>query len=340
MIDLQTENSTKSFMATAEQRLTALKKFVAGQLGHARFNITPLAGDASFRRYFRVSYDDKTLVAMDAPPDKEDCRPFVAVSKIFQNHDLQVPSIIGSDYEQGYLLLTDFGDDLYFRVLKVANANELYVQAIKELPLIQACQNNAGYVFPDFAPFIQEELLRFREWYLLRHLQLSLTVAEETLLEDTFALLIKSAREQPQVCVHRDYHSRNLLVLPENNVGILDFQDAVWGPVTYDLVSLIRDCYIAWPQKQVLQWANYYHELALDRKIIAEKSSAVFTRWLDLMGVQRHLKAIYIFARKFHRDNNDNYLADIPRALRYVLDVSENYPELQTFKNFLAKVAR
>lgn len=324
-------------MSMGDQRWQDLHFFIQAHLKHNNFSIKPLAGDASFRRYFRVHSAEQTWVAMDAPPDKESCDSFVALAQLFRQRHIHVPEIIAMDLARGYLLLTDLGDNLYFRILNADNAAVHYENALRALIPIQSCSLQM-YAFPDFTPLITEELLRFREWYLIHYLQRSLTQQEETLLATTFTQLLEMAVNQPQVCVHRDYHSRNLMQLPGQAVGILDFQDAVWGPVTYDLVSLIRDCYIDWPLEQVTQWARFYHQLALDYRIMTEKNFAVFQRWFDWMGIQRHLKAIYIFARKFKRDQNSNYLNDIPRALNYVLQVSANYPELKDFREFLSAV--
>jgi aminoglycoside/choline kinase family phosphotransferase len=201
------------------------------------------------------------------------------------------------------------------------------------LAVMQTC------VPADELPHYDEALLRremalFHDWFLGTHLGLELSAGEQQLLEDTFTLLVASALEQPQVFVHRDYHSRNLMVA-EHNPGILDFQDAVRGPVTYDLVSLLRDCYIAWPREQVEEWVQGYHDIALDHGIIRAPKSAQFLRWFDLMGVQRHLKAIGIFARLNHRDGKPGYLDDIPRTLAYVEEVSARYPELEGFAEFV-----
>lgn len=322
--------------SNSDQRLAALQNWLKNQLTQANFTLTLLAGDASFRRYFRVHLPEKTLIAMDAPPEKEDSHPFIEIAKIFHKKNLKVPEIIAVDLTQGFLLLTDLGDDLYFRVLNKHNAEQLYGNAIRELLTIQKCQQNQGWHFPAFDDMMKEELLRFREWYLLKHLNLALSDKEENILTAAFETLVNSALAQPQVCVHRDYHSRNLLALTNNSVGILDFQDAVWGPITYDLVSLIRDCYIAWPDTQVITWAKNYFQQASQVGIMPQQQNfLLFMRWFDWMGMQRHLKAIYIFARKFRRDNNPNYLPEIPRTLHYILTVGGQYPEFKNLIKFL-----
>lgn len=300
--------------------------------------ITPIVGDASFRRYFRVHVPTlpvESLIAMDAPPQIENCAPFITVATIFQKCGLHVPEIIQKDLAQGFLLLSDLGDALYSRVLTLQNASKLYINAIRDLLIIQQCSQAPEWHFSDFDPLLTEELLRFREWYLIKHLNLHLSAQEETLLTNTFQKLVNCAQAQPRVCVHRDYHSRNLLVLKNNQVGILDFQDAVWGPVSYDLVSLLRDCYVAWNNERVYSLAKHYHEQAACFGILKSVTWTQFIHWFDWMGIHRHLKAMYIFARKYRRDNTSAYLADIPRTLNYILTVSENYPELREFRTFL-----
>ena len=268
-------------------------------------------------RYFRIPLTDKTLIAVDAPPELENSSSFVAVAKVFANLGLKVPEVIQADLTQGFMLQSDLGDDLFFHVLNPDNADGLYRQALEKLLVIQSCQQDNGWHFPafDFTLFA-EELNRFRHWYLLTHLQLILDEATQALLTQTFQALIHSALSQPQCCVHRDYHSRNLLRLADGDLGIIDFQDALMGPITYDVVSLLRDCYLAWPPEQVEQWALFYYEQAVAAALLPAGASAQFMRWFDWMGMQRHLKAVYIFARKWHRDGNDIYLNDIPRALK------------------------
>jgi aminoglycoside/choline kinase family phosphotransferase len=321
-------------MTVLDSRQQALQQWAVKQLGHD-IKLTPLAGDASFRRYFRLRWENQSLVAMDAPTDKEDCHPFVALSKIFSALGLQVPKVIHADLTRGFLILTDLGDRLYFNELNENNADQLYGAAIDSLLALQHYRSRDHFNFPAFDNLMVEELARFREWYLLRHLQLELTTHEETMLTNSFNYLVTSAIQQPQVCVHRDYHSRNLMVLPKKQVGILDFQDAVRGPVAYDLVSLLRDCYISWPQAKVQQWMQTYFIKAQSQGMLLTNTLSEFQRWLDWMGMQRHLKAIYIFARKFHRDNNPNYLNDIPRTLNYVLQVGEQYAEFKPLVKFL-----
>lgn len=286
------------------------------------FSLTPIPGDASFRCYFRIQHKDQSFIAMDAPPPLEDVRPFIAIAKKFAAQQVQVPEILAAHLEEGFLLLTDFGDRLFLKELQLSNADQLYTAALTTLLQIQTCDPND---IPHFdRAFMQKELSAFQEWFLEKHLNVNLPAS---LLQHTFEYLIDSAEQQPQVCVHRDYHSRNLMCLNNGEVGVLDFQDAVLGPITYDAVSLLRDCYIDWPSKQVEAWADNFRQQACK-----QVSSAQFLQWFDLMGIQRHLKALFIFARKYIRDNDPNYLADIPRTLQYVIDVSERYPALREFR--------
>ncbi|HVV69194.1 MAG TPA: phosphotransferase [Gammaproteobacteria bacterium] len=319
------------------ERLANFQHWISRHLSENPIKLTPLAGDASFRQYFRIKLHDKTFIAVDAPPELENSHSFVALAKVFAKQGLKVPEVIQADLDQGFMLQTDLGDNLFFHVLNSSNVDRLYKQALEKLLLIQSCHQDNGWHFPifDFALFA-EELKRFQHWYLLTHLQLNLTEQTQTLLTETFQALIQSALSQPQLCVHRDYHSRNLLQLADGDLGIIDFQDALMGPITYDVVSLLRDCYLAWPPEQVEEWALFYYELAVDAALLPAGSSQQFLRWFDWMGIQRHLKAIYIFARKWHRDGNDIYLNDIPRTLNYVLEVSAKYPELTEFRRFLS----
>jgi len=297
--------------------------------------LTPVVGDASFRRYFRFDHHDQSFVAMDSPPKTEDCHPFVAIAKTFLQLGLRVPEIFYADMEKGFLLITDFGDKLYHYELNKNNVASLYKIAITELHKIQGCQSIEHYDLPKFDwQFMLTELNNFTEWFLLKFLNLSLNTTQEKLVNKAYETLLESATSQPQICAHRDYHSRNLMRLPEDQIGILDFQDAVIGPVTYDLVSLLRDCYIDWPTDQVKNWVLDFHEQLNDRQLIPRVNEETFLKWFDLMGMQRHLKASFIFARKQLRDQNDFYLQFLPRALNYIQQASKNYRELSDFNHF------
>ncbi len=309
------------------QRHRMLEAWLAEQPGLSEFSMQPASGDASFRRYFRVRANGMSFIVMDAPPDNEDCRPFVSVARTFAALGLHVPAVIAEDLERGFLLLEDLGSEHYLDVLSESNAQRLYGDALGALMIIQASGPREG--LPDYdRALLMRELGLFREWLLEGQLGLRLSTADQQMLDSTYDCLVGSALEQPRVCVHRDFHSRNLLVTPRRSPGILDFQDAVVGPVTYDLASLLRDCYIAWPRDRVEDWARGYFELAVQSGVLREEHEGRFPRWFDLMGVQRHLKASGIFARLNQRDGKTGYLPDIPRTLNYVVQVARDYPEL------------
>lgn len=297
--------------------------------------ITPASADASFRRYFRVVVDAKTFIVMDAPPDKEDCLPFVDIAQALYNIGLHVPRIEHKNFDDGFLLLSDLGEHSYLSQLKHDTADQLYRDAIDALIVMQYQSRQSVLTLPEYDDsLLHDEMALFRDWLLDRHLDLSLTDEDQLMLQSVFQLLADNALSQPQLMVHRDYHSRNLMV-SEPNPGILDFQDAVTGPISYDLVSLLRDCYIAWSQAQQQQWVDYYCCKAQQKKLLTSDQTQQFSRWFDLMGVQRHLKATGIFARLYHRDGKDGYLADIPRTLHYICNVSEGYPELVGLGKFI-----
>lgn len=324
-----------------DKRFEALKEWTGRVLGAGTFDVRPASADASFRRYFRVTWGQQSLIAMDAPPDKGDMRSYVAIARRFHALGLNVPEVLEEDHERGFFLITDLGEQLYLPNLNARTVERLYGDALGALVVLQAgtSAGAADKFLPDYdEALLTRELEIFREWYLGRHLGLKLSAGQNRVLDEIFVQLMRSALSQPRVWVHRDYHSRNLMVTRPNNPGILDFQDAVLGPVTYDLVSLLRDCYIAWPYERVEDWAKGYHELALQSGIPVGEDDARFLRWFDLMGVQRHLKATGIFARLNHRDGKPGYLADIPRTLGYVHEVSARYPELQPLQSLLREL--
>ena len=323
-----------------DNRQQQLQQWVEQTLGIAGCTLIPLAADASFRRYFRLVHQGKSLLALDSPPELEDNHALVQRTALLQRQQLSVPDIYAQDLQQGFLLLQDFGDDLYFSQLNGDNADALYRRAIDDLLILAQTTPDTASDLPCFdSDELGQELQHFKQWYLQTHGGLSLTAADEQRLQAVFTLLIDNALVQPQVCVHRDYHSRNLLVLPQQGVGIIDFQDALWGPLTYDLVSLIRDCYVTWPTDKVNAWLNYfYQQLVAKNYLDTSITRQTLQRWFDLMGVHRHLKAIFIFARKYHRDNNPHYLNDIPRALGYIHQVLPHYPELAPLEAYLQRV--
>ena len=309
-----------------DHRLSLLTDWVRGIGGLAVAELTPASRDASFRRYFRVTAA-QTYIAMDAPPPQEDCRPFVTVAGFLGEMGLNSPRVLEADLEQGFLLLTDLGSRQYLAELDAnpVNAERLYRDAIDALLRIQ----RQGVRYQSELPPYDEQLLRFElslfhDWLCERHLGIELSASDQAQWGQCCDVLVENALVQPQVFVHRDYHSRNLMVTAEDNPGILDFQDAVCGPYTYDLVSLLKDCYIKWPTATINERAAYFRR----NTHLAGIDSRDFTRDFELMGVRRQLKAAGIFARLMHRDGKHGYLADVPRTLGYIMDIATNYEEL------------
>ena len=318
-----------------DHRYLHLQQWLSQTVQLKDYQLEPMAGDASFRRYFRVHQTGKSHVVMDAPPLRENCTSFIAISNALRALNLRTPEIIQGDLSAGFLLLTDFGDRLLLKELNSMNAENLYSCALDALAILQNCRDVTGWTVPLFtADFMREELKLFKEWFLETHLGLILSPQIQQMLTTCFDFLAESAVAQPQVFMHRDYHSANLMILPNHDIGILDFQDAFIGPVTYDLVSLLRDCYIDWPEDLVTKLVLYYR----DRLENKNNSSDEFLRWFDLMGIQRHLKALLTFSRKFRRDGNATYLQHIPRTLNYILMVSERYEECWMLNNFLKEI--
>lgn len=309
------------------ERRAQLLDWVEQALGGGDYSLESASGDASLRRYWRLRAGGSSYVVMDAPPVAEDIERFVRIAERLRSLGLNAPEIYAEEPAQGLLLLGDLGTRPYLSVLDEENADRLYGDALAALAVIQACAPVQGLPAYD-GSFLRREMELFREWLLVKYLGLDLSAAENEALDRSFDLLVASALEQPRVFVHRDYHSRNLMVAAPPSPGILDFQDAVAGPVTYDLVSLLRDCYIAWPRDRVEGWALGYAVLAVQSGILRKGDEGRFMPWFDLMGVQRHLKASGIFARLKIRDAKPGYLADIPRTLTYVLDVAPAYPDL------------
>lgn len=327
---------TPSKAFSLDSRLETLKAWVGIILDLRDYEVRPASADASFRRYFRITSRGATHIVMDAPPDKENLGPFIEVARRFRQLGLNVPEVLDQDLERGYLLLTDLGQQMYLPHLNRDSVERLYGDALNALVILQAGIFTDSLFLPEYsATLLRREMELFREWYLGRHLGLSLTNTQNATLDKAFTVLTDKALGQPQVWVHRDYHSRNLMLTPGNNPGILDFQDAVRGPATYDLVSLLRDCYIAWPRAQVEEWVLGYHSLALQSGLPVHADAQEFLRNFDCMGVQRHLKATGIFARLNHRDAKPGYLPDIPRTLGYVVEVSARHPQLHGLHGLL-----
>jgi N-acetylmuramate 1-kinase len=324
-------------MIHADTRRDALERWLKNELQQA-FTLTPASEDASFRRYWRATLDDgASYVAMDAPPQKEDCRPFVRVARMLREAGVHAPDIIAQDLEQGFLLLCDLGKRTYLQELNVANANRLFADAIDALLRWQLA-TRAGELPPYDEALLRREMNLFPEWYVEKHLKKSLSKSQKEALESIFRLLVQSALAQPVVYVHRDYMPRNLMVC-EPNPGVLDFQDAVLGPITYDMVSLVRDAFISWEEQQVLDWSVRYWERAKSARLPVEADFAEFWRAFEWMGLQRHLKVLGIFARINYRDGKPQYLQDTPRFIDYALTVSKRYRELAPLARLLDEIA-
>lgn len=295
------------------------------------FKIKPASDDASFRRYFRAVVESGSFIFVDAPPDQEDSVPFVSIAKLINDCGVHAPRVFASHREQGFMMLSDLGDELYFDALKKADAtgiNELYESALFALSQMMRVDGSSLPIYSD--RLLRQEMNLFLDWFLIQQMQLNITPDELTSINSLFDLLIDNALEQPQSFVHRDYHCRNLMVVTNNNPGVIDFQDAVVGPITYDLVSLLKDCYWKFPRHKVIEWAKrFWRTLELD------VSFAEYLRWFDLMGLQRHLKCAGIFSRLNLRDGKPAYLADIPLVIDYIVEVSDEYEEFAVFAQWI-----
>jgi aminoglycoside/choline kinase family phosphotransferase len=313
------------------QRLEQLSTWLTAHLGE--HDLAPLAGDASFRRYFRAKKGNETFVIMDAPPERENCKPFIQVAELLRQASLSVPHILAQDLNQGFLLLSDLGDRLLLPHLSEQTADHLYHNALKALIRLQQIPASTSQL-PQFdTAFMQQELQRVQEWYLPFVLNKSLNDTEKTVLTETFNFIINEVNRVPTAIIHRDYHSRNLFDLTHQDTGIIDFQDAMIGPVTYDVISLLRDCYIRWPEPQVQAGLLAYRNMALSAGVLPCCTEREFLRFCDMTSLQRHLKVVGIFARLHQRDGKSSYLRDIPRVLEYIATVTVRYPELNAFWN-------
>ena len=318
-----------------EQLQAWLKIIAREKVGDPPFDKPmPASADASFRRYFRVRRGEETFIVMDAPPQHEDCEPFVRISDWLAQMGLHVPRVLAWDRENGFLLLTDMGHTDYQTALNADNAGRLYGDALDALVTLQTKGRTWLAQLPPYdARLLQTEMALFSDWLAQRYLGLA-PPAEWT---ETVQALVESALAQPAVFVHRDYHSRNLMVSTPNP-GILDFQDAVAGPLTYDAVSLLRDCYVRWPQKKVAAWRDAYFHRLVDAGLQQRDDHGAFVRAFDLMGVQRHLKAAGIFARLWLRDGKARYLDDIPNTLRYIVEVGRAYRETAALARWVDEI--
>ena len=328
----------------ADPRFHLLAEWLAKVLHSRAFALAPASADASFRRYFRVTLEAshalapgaQTLIAMDAPPPREDCRPFVHVAALMHDAGVHAPKVVAQDIERGFLLLTDLGPTTYLRALDADNANDLFRDAIDTLLLWQLA-TRPGVLPPYDEALLRRELELFPEWYVGRHLGQELTHDERVALDGVFRTIIASNLAQPVVFVHRDYMPRNLMVSAPNP-GVLDFQDAVSGPITYDVASLFRDAFLSWPDERVLDWTIRYWEKARRAGLPVTTDFAEFHRDCEWMGLQRHLKVLGIFARIRHRDGKAGYVEDTPRFLAYVRPVAERYREFAPLARLLDRL--
>ncbi len=315
-------------------RKSQLEAWLKQVLPAQQYTLTTASADASFRRYFRVHLLDLTLIAMDAPPPQEDCRPFVRIAKLLLEAGLNVPKIVAEDVEHGFLLLSDLGDTTYLSQLNQDNASRLYADAADALIKLQLASK------PDVLPPYDEALLTrelnlFPDWYISKHLGIALEAKQDAALRAVFEMLNKNILAQGQVYVHRDYHSRNLMITQENNPGVLDFQDAVHGAITYDLVSLLKDAYIRWDEEQIIDWTVRFWEKARKAGLPVPQDFGQFYRDFEWMGAQRHIKVLGIFARLYHRDGKDGYLKDMPLVMEYLRKACGRYVELRPLLRLL-----
>ncbi len=319
-------------------RFEQLTVWLKNRIPSGHYEIAPASSDASFRRYFRVSFHDETLIVMDVPPAQESCHQFVKMAEQLHGLGLNVPRIYDQDLVNGFLLVSDLGSVSYLAALSCETAKSMYTDAMRSLLSLQAGKAQLEGQLPVYdRALLLREMAIFDEWFVQHHLGLCLSDSQQQIFYEACDQLADVALQQPQVPVHRDYHSRNLMIGSMDNPGILDFQDAVIGPVTYDLVSLLKDCYISWPASDIDRWVNQFRNDLVSNGMDVPYDRQTFHRWFDWMGAQRHLKAIGIFARLFHRDDKAGYLKDIPRTLTYLEDVANTYEELSALSNVLRK---
>jgi aminoglycoside/choline kinase family phosphotransferase len=326
-------------MHSSTERAAARLAWARTTLGDHSLSLQSASSDASFRSYWRARCDGRSWIVMDSPPAQEDPRPWLKIGQQLAAAGLHVPAVRAQDLEQGFLLIEDLGTRLYLDELDEHNADRLYGEAMDALLLMQTRMDSSG-----LPPFDRDLLVRglevMPEWFLAKHLRHTPTGAEWQVLEAAFEVIIRNALEQPRRFVHRDYHSRNLLVVGQNNPGIIDFQGALAGPVTYDLASLLRDAYIVWPLQRVHAWVESYRQRLHQAGVIGSEIDPVrFRRWFDLTGLHRHVRVLGQFYRLWYRDGKPGYLADVPRVYRYVLTVARSYPELADFADLIERHA-
>jgi N-acetylmuramate 1-kinase len=320
-------------LSATDTRLAQLTAWLTQNRFKKEFTLAPASADASFRRYFRVTAEGKTWIAMDAPPPQEDCRPFVKVAALMRDAGLNVPQVVAQDIERGFLLLSDLGTTTYLNGFTDDNPNALFSDAIDALITWQLA-SKPGVLPPYDAALLQREIDLFPEWYVGKHLQTTFTDAQQKVFSAATKLLIDNALAQPCVYVHRDYMPRNLM-LSTRNPGVLDFQDAVYGPITYDVASLFRDAFVSWPEARELDWVIRYWERARAAGLPVNADFGAFWRDVEWMGLQRHIKVLGIFARINYRDGKPHYLKDTPRFIEYARRVCGRYRELGPMEKVL-----
>lgn len=322
-----------------DSRLAALERWLAARYRGAPFSLAPASADASFRRYFRVRLADGTsAIAMDAPPEREDCAPFVRVARLLRDAGLNAPEVLAADLAQGFLLLTDLGALTYLSAFAQRDPDPLMREAIAALVRWQRA-TRPGTLPPYDEALLCREMALFADWYCARHRRRPLAPAQAEAFAAVQRLLVASALAQPRVYVHRDYMPRNLMVA-DPNPGVLDFQDAVEGPITYDLVSLLRDAFVSWEEERVLDWTVRYWERARAAGLPVERDFGEFWRAFEWMGLQRHLKVLGIFARLYYRDGKPGYLEDTPRFLAYARAVARRYAALAPLARLIDEIER
>lgn len=332
MMRAMNEQNSQEIPDQLDARHGAACRWARRELDRTDLQFSVASADASFRRYFRAHAGGRSWIIMDAPPERENCVPFIDIAARLLDAGVNAPRVLASDLEQGFLLLTDLGSQTFLDVLAEENADEFFTEALRALVIMQAKTAAEGLPVYDEA-LLQRELDLYPDWYLGRHRGVQLLDEERAIWERSCALLTESALAQPQVFVHRDFMPRNLMV-SEPNPGVIDFQDAVRGPVTYDVLSLFRDAFISWPAGRVEHWLAQYRVMATDAGVELPDD---FERACDWMGMQRHLKVIGIFARLHYRDNKAKYLAETPRFFRYVFEIGRKYPE---FDDLLAMMRK
>ncbi len=313
-----------------------LRQWISQQLGTHEFQFNALPGDASFRAYFRIRQGANSYIAMLAPPSKERTDDFVRIACAWHEQGVLVPEILAWEKAQGFVLLTDFGDALLLDNLNPQNVENYYRTAMHALVDLQKTCPKAIHLPPYDAQYAMLELSYFQDWFVHQLLGISFSAEESTAWADAAEFIIQQFCAIPQATVHRDYHSRNLMVVGQSKLGIIDFQDAMVGPITYDLVSLLKDCYITWPHNDINRWVSYFYEKLQEQQQLAQNISlAQFNQWFDIVGLQRHLKVLGIFSRLKLRDNKAHYLQHLPRIMQYILNVTTKYAVLGGFHQFM-----